>query len=392
MKIFLICGNKYGVGTFVRAREFARSFNRMGHQVVLGYLGDAPFRVACQIDNGVLEIGLPNFLNRYNLDHMASPIGSIAVNGILSEMRFDVVHGFEHFSVIHKAGLLSKKLYGSIYVTDWADWHSIANNRKFFKIPGGKAYLRWLEEKPKNMADGITAISSLLVNKSLELGKSRDSVLYLPGGAPVDRIKPMDKTSCRKELGLPIGNGIFGYVGSFLMNELIPFISAFSRIERQDMPLMVVIGKISAELMAYVKNKGLEERVLLKGFVHEDKLSSYLSACDALLLPMDNNIYNRSRWPNKIGDYMAAGRPVIASSVGEIPAVFARGDIGIMINSTEKEICQAMEKIIDNYDGIQQKFGVNGRKIAEQELSWDIHARKLESFYKYLLDKSQSPR
>jgi len=387
MRIFLFCGSDYGVGTFVRAREFARAFHRMGHFVVLGYLGKKLLGMERRQDQGFLEIGFPRFLNRMNLDHLAGPATVYMAMKLVREMKFDVVHGFEHYAAIHHAAKHAGKINGALYVTDWADWISASSKRKFYVLPGGREYLRWLERRAKISADGVTAISHPLRDEVVRLGQPAEKVILLPGGAPVRRLRPLDMWKCREEIGIPAGGVLFGYMGSWLTEELIPFVEAFAQLAQKPKPKMLIMGNCSRELSDYVANNGLSERVLIKGFIEETILNQYLCACNALLIPMMDNQYNRSRWPNKIGDYMACGRPVIASGVGEVPSVFEMGKMGYMVDKNIDSIRGAMTKIADNDDNIQVSLGMTARKIAEENISWDALSCKLMTFYESLMNR-----
>lgn len=387
MRIFLFCGSDYGVGTFVRAREFARSFRRQGHFVVLGYLGGDYFRTEKRDDQGFLEIGFPRFLNRLNFDHFASPLAIYAAKKLAEEMNFDVVHGFEHYAVVHHACEHARNVSKAIYISDWADWVSTASKRRFYSLPGGRKYIKWLERRAKLSADGVTAISRNLYDEAVAMGISGNQVIYLPGGAPVDRLQPLDIKSCKERFGFANESVIFGYMGSWLTEELIPFIDAFARLPEVPSKKMLVMGNSSQQLRDYVFSTGLEEQVVITGFIDESEINQYLCACDALLIPMIDNLYNRSRWPNKIGDYMACGRPVIASNVGEIPSVFSMANIGYLVDGTTESVYSAMMDVALSGAEKQQALGSNARRNAEENFSWDALSHRLLAFYRTLLEK-----
>jgi len=217
------------------------------------------------------------------------------------------------------------------------------------------------------------------------MGKPAERVILLPGGAPVHRLEPLDMEACRGKVGISADGVVFGYMGSWLTEELIPFIEALALLRKKLDPKMLIMGNASEELKSYVLAKGLEERVIIKGFIEESLINQYLCACNALLIPMIDNRYNSSRWPNKIGDYMACGRPVIASKVGDIPLVFEMGEIGYMVNENVENISGAMGNIIDNHSNIQARFGANARKLAEESMSWDVLSCGLSAFYEDLM-------
>ena len=79
--------------------------NKKGHYVILGYCGTQKFLPKKEIVDGVIEIAFPNFLHRINSDSFASPVAKFFINLQLRESKFDIVHGFEHFSAVHHAGV-----------------------------------------------------------------------------------------------------------------------------------------------------------------------------------------------------------------------------------------------------------------------------------------------
>ncbi|BFM16507.1 hypothetical protein R50073_26900 [Maricurvus nonylphenolicus] len=385
MKILLLCGSSYGIGTFVRARELARWLVEFGHEVVLGYKGNRKFRAEIYERDGVKEIGIPSFLNRIDLDTMASPIGHYWIKRYIKKNRFDVVHGFEHYSIVHSAGIYAVKRWNSLYISDWADWFSSADERTLFKVPGYRTYMSKKEESVKKNAHGVTVISRELEKRAAALHKA-DRVMYLPGGAPVDRLQPMNKSDCRNKIAISQSEMVYGYLGSFLADELIPFLNAFKEISNEIEARFIVVGKICEALKDYAIAEGIEDRVIFTGYVSDEEVNQYLCACDAFVLPLRDTDYNRSRWPNKIGDYMASGRPVICSNVGEMKQVLMSAEIGIGVGDCISEMYKAMNiYVLDEKK--KETEGKNARKLAEESFAWELLTRRLENFYYDLLEK-----
>jgi glycosyltransferase involved in cell wall biosynthesis len=74
-----------------------------------------------------------------------------------------------------------------------------------------------------------------------------------------------------------------------------------------------------AELMGHIRAKNIsEERLDIVGFVSEQQLWSYCTQAEALLMPLWKDDRSNTRFPTKLGQYLAAGRPIITSRVGEI--------------------------------------------------------------------------
>jgi glycosyltransferase involved in cell wall biosynthesis len=88
---------------------------------------------------------------------------------------------------------------------------------------------------------------------------------------------------------------------------------------RQDFRLLYVgRGPYQPTLQAQAEAWGIADKVEFTGFVAEEELPGYLAASDVLLCPLEDNLVNRNRCPNKAFWYLGAGRPIVATPVGEV--------------------------------------------------------------------------
>ena len=110
-----------------------------------------------------------------------------------------------------------------------------------------------------------------------------------------------------------------------------------------------------------------------------------MATADLFFLPLRDTEGNRSRWPNKIGDYMASGRPIVASEVGEIVPIMKTNNIGVLVGNNINEIVTSTEWLLNN-PKIADGMGSNARVLAETEYSWSSLAEQLENFYSSLLN------
>jgi glycosyltransferase involved in cell wall biosynthesis len=123
-------------------------------------------------------------------------------------------------------------------------------------------------------------------------------------------------------------------------------------------------------------------------FAHEEgrrpfsEMATWLGAADLLLLPYPNTVFNRSRWPNKIGDYLAAARPTLTNRTGDFRPLFERFDIGVASEGTPEAYGRAIADAVAA-EGRQQwdRWGMTARRVAEGPLSWRLLARRLADFW-----------
>ena len=73
------------------------------------------------------------------------------------------------------------------------------------------------------------------------------------------------------------------------------------------------------ELMDYAGEIGLpQDQIEITGFVSDNELWQRCQSAGALLMPMWNDARSTTRFPTKIGQYVASGRPIIAAPIGEV--------------------------------------------------------------------------
>lgn len=138
-----------------------------------------------------------------------------------------------------------------------------------------------------------------------------------------------------------------------------------------------IIGPIGENTQLH--DPELREAIVSFGRVPFHKLPLYLGACDAYVLPMRNNVVNRTRWPNKFGDYIAAGRPVLCSPVGDVARFVESNQCGILWRDSS-ELASGIEYLMDN-PVEASVMGGHARMLAEGELSWATLARRFADLY-----------
>lgn len=136
-----------------------------------------------------------------------------------------------------------------------------------------------------------------------------------------------------RDLGdYPMGEPLVVFAGSPDYRATIRFI--FSAMEEVWLSCpecrVAVTGTVSGDpradwLEAEVHQAGLRDRVDLVGYLTRPELLDLYARAHALLIPLFDDQQSRARFPTKIGEYLAAARPVVTNAVGEIPRFFTDG-------------------------------------------------------------------
>jgi glycosyltransferase involved in cell wall biosynthesis len=82
---------------------------------------------------------------------------------------------------------------------------------------------------------------------------------------------------------------------------------------------------------------------------------------------------------------MAAGKPVIATSVGGVPELIQNNITGILVPlKNVNAFSKAMVMLIENKD-LCQKLGEKAKEVAEKEFDISVMVKKYEELYESLL-------
>ncbi|MBT3249549.1 MAG: glycosyltransferase family 4 protein [Candidatus Pacebacteria bacterium] len=373
-------------GSYLRSLSLADGLTKLGHEVTLwtsakeaSLIPKISFEKKVRI---IESIGLlPYRFRKGGYDPFDIVFRSLAI----LVHNCDVIHTFNHRPAASVPGLI-KSFFDkkTKWFLDWADlWGrgGIADRRygRFSWIPINLDH--YTEQFFIKYAQNITPISDDLVKKAIKIRGSKNKIFFLPIGANVDGIKPLLKDKSRKKLRLPLEDKILVYlwVGTYDEILLAKTFIALSRI-RKDVRLLLLGPKNINEFYKEFKNQpSFLKKVIHPGIVSRKLLPYYLAAGDVMLIPFANKEINLGKFPNKLGDYLAAGRPIAANPTGEVGKLLTKEKVGILAPEDPKEFAQAISELL-NSSKKMKAFGNNSRKIAES-LSWRSVAQQLEGLY-----------
>ena len=411
MKFFLLCHNHPEYGTFFRAFQLGKHLVKAGHAAVLMLISqDKAFGIRRYDREGVWIIECPSFQPViHDKEDGWGPLDILLRCAYGITHKFDVVIGFGHKPDIAIPALLLKYLKRVTLITDWCD---LWGEGGIFAMRGllkpeywgtllDRALVRFetfLEKLTVRKADGVTVICTPLEEMCGKLAIDREKVIILRSGCDTEGIKPMDKRPARRRLGLPDG-AILGYMGNY--HQEAPFLfRAFETISRsRDDVHLLIIGpryrdrvlpdgnyptegeRVFRKLPEYVRAK-----IIWTGKKKYGELPLYLAAADILLLPMEATPLEVGRWPNKINDYLACGRPIAATNVGDVGKFIKNNECGIVTKPSIDDYCEAILSNIDNEEFLA-RLGARARSVAEDELSWQKITDKLSRFISGILKR-----
>ncbi len=374
---------------FSRSFELAKGLVMQGHQVI--FIAASPcFRGSEEWRDGVHII-------TFN-DPMPSSVkkGGLSLIDVVQRMWFGMRQDIDLIMVDSGfrpvTGLVGHWLawWKRIpYVCEWWDWIGKRGlyDRKSTLYRYSLGLLdHYFELWDKRHADGVVALSQVLHQRAINLGLKEEQVCIIHGGCDSIGIPAQATTKSRQHwrqsFGLPANAVVIGFAGldAHEVMDIHPFLEAMKKIRKQH--LSVYWFSTGGHLSDYIRRMyTIDKEYRELGWVDYRAYSLALCNADILILTQEEHLINKARWPNKLGDYLASGNPVLLTAVGEV-VCFAKNnpENGLhFVDWTVESILQGLYTLINNSQ--QRKImGMSNRKLAEDTLSWQSKATELHHF------------
>lgn len=296
----------------------------------------------------------------------------------LRRRPIEVVHTFGVRPTVVLPAQLAQRA-GARWVADWSDYwglEGIGAERSWVERWTVGALDSWLERSSRRRADGLTVVSEFLAELALDWGISRSDAFLIGGGADVVGIQPMDKQAARRALGLDTDSPLILYSGLSRFDlRFVGQVYLELRELRPEVHLLLLGGAGAGEL-------GLDSKdgIIEMGFLPQDEMAVAIACADVALLPLREAPFNRARFPNRLGDYLAAARPVVTNPTGDAGRLVADEGVGLVVREEAQAMAAAVVSLLDDPERAQ-KMGSRGRQVAENQLSWSELAGRVEAFY-----------
>ena len=251
--------------------------------------------------------------------------------------------------------------------------------------------LKWILEK----ADVVTSVSLELlqkvkkfasINNSIVISNSFDASLYISDSLESILQNPESsnalKFSIQKFLKMKTrSKAIVGTVGRIRPVKGFPLLlTAIKQLAQTDV-LLLVVGDFrnSAEKIRgtkLIKELGLEEQVLITGWISQDQVLSWIREMDVFLFP---SLHEGS--PNAILEAMACQRPIVASQVGGIVDMLTDGKDALLVPPNAPEIMAKKISLLFKDQELRTKLSRTAYEKVETEFSVDQESQKWQSIY-----------
>lgn len=184
-----------------------------------------------------------------------------------------------------------------------------------------------MEKSVYPRVDELSAITPRLTKYAIKMGAQKSTSSYLPSGSDQDLFFPQKKDSkLLKKFSISDQDTVILFAGTLYnfsgLDRVIDYLGSHQK-EFSNLKLLILgRGEQQASLNSLVEKYQLHKQVMLTGFIEYEILPKYLNLADICINPFEINKITNIIFPGKIYQYLACGKPVIATRLRGVLDIF----------------------------------------------------------------------
>ncbi|MDI9394752.1 MAG: glycosyltransferase family 4 protein [Euryarchaeota archaeon] len=210
-----------------------------------------------------------------------------------------------------------------------------------------------------------------------------EKITVVPNGANTSLFKPLEQDECRKDLGLDTKAPYVCFVGNLAPWQGVEYLVKAAPLILTRHPdchfLIVGDGVMKNELLNLSRELGVEDRFIFTGVVPYERVPVYINAsniCAAPFILARNAKIGLS--PLKLYEYMACGKPVVASAISGVVDALEASNGGLSVPPENPEaLAEAVSKLLENKN-LRTNMGSNGLSYVTENYSWYSVAKQVD--------------
>jgi len=243
-------------------------------------------------------------------------------------------------------------------------------------------FMQWIEDRAYRKADYVFSNLYNAIEHMQSRGLERSKFHWIPNGVPLDEVSQKQPLSTETFTQLPQNKFIIGYTGTIgVANAIDDLIEAAQMLSNNPHLHFVLVGsgKEKDNLIQKVNSLGLKNITFIDA-IPKKQIQSMLEQFDVCYIGWQKNpLYRFGIAPNKLPEYLYAGKPIIHAFSGKGDIV-QQAQAGITIEAEDPQaIVGAVEQLYALTAEQRQQLGINGKQFVLQNLEYAMIAEKLES-------------
>ena len=230
--------------------------------------------------------------------------------------------------------------------------------------------------------------NSIAVQRQLVLeGVAEEKTAVVYNGLDLERVKPSGMTRAENITQLGLTGGDHQRFVTLVANMRHPvkdqptFLKAAARVVKRVPDAAFVLageGELKEEIAELARTLGLENKAIFPGRV--DRVADLLEISDVCVLSS-----RAEGFSNSILEYMAAGKPVVATEVGGAAEAIQEGVTGYLVPAGDDELMADRITALLQDPARARSMGEKGRQVIVEQFSCEIQRSRCEELYQRIL-------
>ena len=246
---------------------------------------------------------------------------------------------------------------------------------------------RILERYVYRRVNAIVPVTLHLKNHILTYGVPESKIRVLPSGVDTDLFSPGPRNpGLLRGWGIGENDPVILFMGTiYRFSGLDSIINDFPRLlARYPLARLLIVGRGEDEesLKTLAASRGLSQNVVFGGLQPYSALPDIIRSSDVCINPFELNSVTRDILPTKLFQYLACGKPVVATELpGTVP--FLGGEEHGMVYASVDACLDRVADLLAN-SAVRRQLGERGRDISVGKYQWRSIAETMVSWMKEL--------
>lgn len=293
----------------------------------------------------------------------------------------DVSFMYERYSLFMFAPVLIARWRKLTVILEVNDSATVVRVRPLFFSGLAMAIERWVFRK----ASGLVFVSTIFRDRALQAHARMAPAIVTPNAANIEKFsftaRQRDEARAKWKLE---GHVVCGYLGAFVpwhaIDQFVYRIADRLKANPHLKLMLVGDGATFPEVAAFVRDRGLEDQVVLSGRVPHDEVPGLLAAMDMAILPSAGDYTS----PVKLFEFMACGVPPVAPDFSPIQEVLVANETGWMFPAGD--IDAAATAVLERSRKMDElrRVGAAARAYVAEKRQWRHNIAQLVDFHRSL--------
>lgn len=317
--------------------------------------------------------------------------GGLAAARLVRRHRLDAIHARNHMPAA--MAMIAARLAPCRLIFDlrglMAEEYADAGHWKRGGVPYGLT--QWVQRAALRRADGVVTLTEAVRPHLTAAKAGPETTFVIPCCADIERIaeRSPERDATRAELDLgdrPTMVYVGKFTGWYMEREMADFVAAAKRSE-PELLFLIVTQADPAPMLSELNRCGIghgDYRVLRS---EPEDVGRYLAAADVGLSFVRPCFSKISSSPTKIGEYLAAGLPVISTArIGDVDALLRDNRVGALVEDFSTPAYEAavrtMRELRDDPGARQRCVGVARENLSLRR----VGIPRYDALYRALAD------